>query len=251
MRKPGAVSLRTGLVDVSADELRDYLSGNRMGAGTFVYVEVEDAGVGMDAETQRRMFDLFFTTKASGRGLGLSAALGIVQGQHGGLRVRSEVGVGTCIRVLFPAVFGVRPAEPRPESRIRRIGIGGMALVVDDEESVLKVGSEILRRCGMSVISARDGAEAVEVFEKHRTEIGVVLLDLSMPRMDGRTAAKKIRQIDSAARVILMSGYDEVEATRRFEESCCDVFLQKPFTVASLMETVQQLARPEEREGSD
>ena len=238
----GAVSLRTGFTDVRDGELRDYFVSDQVTSGRFVFIEVEDAGVGMDEETQRKMFDPFFTTKTSGSGLGLSAALGIVKGHHGGIQVRSEVGVGTRIRVLFPAASHVTLTEPRPAKRTHPVGVGGTALVVDDEEVVRGVGSEILRRSGMSVIAACDGVEAVEEFTKHQSEIGVVLLDLSMPRMDGYEAAKRIRQIDPAAIVILMSGYPETR--HRFKESACSAFLPKPFSAESLLDTVTRLVRP-------
>ena len=245
--EPGTVSVSTGVVEVSVADLRAYLGGDRMSTGEFVCLEVVDTGTGMDTETQRRMFDPFFTTKAKGTGLGLSAALGIVQGHHGGLQVRSTVGKGTCVRVLFPAVARTTSPMPTSKSRTEWAKIDGTALVVDDEAIVRTVASEVLRRCGMAVILARDGIEAVKMFETHRAEIGVVLVDLSMPRMDGRRAAERIRRIDAAMPVILMSGYDESEATRRSTASSCDAFLQKPFTAASLMEAVRPLVRREEQ----
>ena len=248
-QKPGIISLRTGLLDLSVEDLRDYLLSDRMTAGSFVYIEVEDAGMGMTAETQRRMFDPFFTMKESGSGRGLSTTLGIVRGHRGGMQVRSEEGVGTCIRVLFPA-SGAKSLETVVERRPRWVALGGTALVVDDEEVVRNVATEILSRCGMSLLSARDGIEAVELFQKHQAEIDVVLLDLSMPRLDGRSAAKRIRQHDPEVPIIVTSGYDEQEATLRFKETCCDGFLQKPFTAASLMTVVQRLIQPATREAS-
>ncbi len=238
--KPGVVSLRTGLVEVSAEALREYHAGTQIGAGTFVYIEVEDDWIGMDDETQRKMFDPFFTTKGTGRGLGLSAALGIVRGQQGAIRVRSVVDEGTCVRILFPARSGAASLQPEGEGRLQSLGISGTALVVDDEEMLRNVGAAILQRSGMSVLCARDGAEAVEMFEKRHAEIVVVLLDLTMPGMDGRTAAEEIRQIDSTVPVILTSGYDKVEVTGGLHQSDRHVFLQKPFTVTSLREAVRR-----------
>ncbi len=241
--EPGTVSLRTGLVDVSADELPEYVvGGGQMEPGTFVYIEVEDVGVGMSAQTQPRMFDPFFTTKASGTGLGLSAALGIVRDQRGGIRVRSDIGEGTCVRVVFPESARAGSTESASASRPASGSLGATVLVVDDEDVVRNVGCEILRRFGMAAISARDGVEALAVFEKHRAEIDVVLLDLSMPGMGGRAAAQRIRQIDSTTPVVLMSGFDEQETRRSNNDSSCERFLQKPFTAASLLEVVQELA---------
>jgi len=197
----------------------------------------------MDAATQQRLFEPFFTTKFTGRGLGLSAVLGIVQGHHGTLFVESEPGRGTTLRVLFP-VSDAPPAPPAegaaaaasqalaPEGQPP--SSSGTILVVDDEPMVRTTLQAMVEHCGFRVLLAADGEEAVAIFRAHAAEIVGVLLDLSMPRMDGAATLAALRQIQPEVKVILCSGYDESEATQRFTGQGLAGFLQKPYTLGKL-----------------
>jgi signal transduction histidine kinase len=239
--RTGTVGVRTGLVEVHEDEVDPSALSKSMSPGRHIFVEVSDSGAGMDDETRRRMFDPFFSTKFAGRGLGMSAVLGIVQRHRGGIQVDSAVGVGTTIRVMFPA-----SAKPVPDELTRgavRSLHGGerTALVVDDEEMVREVIRNVLLANGLRVVTARDGFEALELLEGRPELIDLVLLDLTMPGMDGSAALEKIRSIDSNVPVVLMSGYDEKDATLRFGDGSLAGFLQKPFDASALMGTIEQV----------
>ena len=200
--------------------------------GVYTCFEVADTGCGMDAETIEKVFDPFFTTKFTGRGLGMSAVLGIVRGHKGALKIDSEVGKGTTFKVLFPA------NEPRENGfAVRRKAAAegkdwrgsGTILIADDEQMVCAVGKEMLERMGFSVLTATDGREALKVFGEHAGEIVCVLLDLTMPHMDGEEAFREMRRLHPGVVVILCSGYNEQDATQRFAGKGLAGFIQKPY----------------------
>jgi len=240
------VTVRTGVEVCEESYLERSRVEEKPSPGRFVFLEVSDTGCGMDEETQRCLFDPFFTTKFTGRGLGMSAVVGIVRGHKGAIVVESEVGRGTTIRVLFPAPWaGGEEARPREEAVSVPSGEGvvggfsGTVLVVDDEEAVCDLYREELEGFGFTVLTAEDGEEGVRVFREHAGEITCVILDLKMPKMDGVAAFKELTRIRPGVRVILSSGYDQQEALRLFAGQGLSGFIQKPYTLANLRDTLR------------
>jgi signal transduction histidine kinase len=242
--KVGLVTVTTGLREVDADSLTDYHTATGIKSGQFVYLEVKDSGCGMDETTLSRIFEPFFTTKFTGRGLGLAAALGIVRGHQGALRVETAVGSGSAFEILFPAMARepLRQREPRPEPAPRRIPPGhGHSLVVDDEELVRCTVKSALERYGYTVLLSEDGHHAVDVFTGLSGQISLVLLDLTMPVMGGAEALLKLRAIRPDVAVILTSGYDQTRALQGFNGAEVSGFLKKPYAVEDLAKLVRSV----------
>ena len=234
----GVISIATGLTHVD----RDYLHGNQMAPdlleGDYVFVEVSDNGSGMNAETQARVFDPFFTTKFTGRGLGLAAVLGIVRGHKGAIKVDSALGRGTTFKLLFPAATGARDiAKSSMDTRTEWQG-KGTVLVVDDEAVMRSAVAQMMPLLGFNHVLAADGREAIETFRNNPAQFTLVLLDLTMPHMDGEQTFKELRRLRPDVCVVLMSGFNAQEALVGFRDQGLANFLQKPFTIASMRTTI-------------
>jgi CheY-like chemotaxis protein len=228
----GLIHIHTGLQQVDADYLATCVPGSDTMPGSFVFVEVRDDGRGMDEATRTRIFDPFFTTKFTGRGLGLAATLGIMRGHKGAIRVYSEPGVGTSVKLLFPAGVGtISTPVVSPPAAWKG---SGEVLVVDDEPSVRAVSRALLRRRGFTVTEASGGREAVALVTEDPSRFRLVLLDLTMPDMGGEATFRALRQVAPLLKVILMSGYNEQEVTRQFVGRGLAAFLQKPFRAEEL-----------------
>ena len=200
-----------------------------------VYVEVKDTGAGMDAETQRCMFDPFFTTKPRGSGLGLSAVLGIVRRHRGEIHVDSEPGRGTTVRIVLPVVIGQVEEHPAPAVAVPA-ATGRTILVVDDEPIVRRLARNALEDAGHRVVVAADGVEALERYAEDPSAIDAVLLDLTMPRMDGRQTLTHLRARDRDLPVVLASGLDPGAGDRAaWDTDAATQFLAKPYHVDELL----------------
>jgi PAS domain S-box-containing protein len=237
--KPGRVTVTT--VEEFLDEryIREFNAAYRIEPGRYVHLQVADSGSGMDAATLSKIFDPFFTTKFTGRGLGLSAVLGIVRGHRGALKVHSQPGVGTAFDVYLPSAGGEVAPPPEPGRTVRG---KGTVLIVDDEELIRRTSASILEHAGFHVFCAENGHRALEVFRERPHAIDLVLLDLSMPNMNGEETLRCLRTIRPDVRVILSSGYGEPDAAAKFEEKGLAGFLQKPYSAATLAETVARLS---------
>jgi CheY-like chemotaxis protein len=199
----------------------------------------------MDDDVLGNLFDPFFTTKFLGRGLGMSAVLGIVQGHRGGIMVSSKPRKGTVVSVLFPALHTGRPTAEEPVSlavpQAAGMALSGTVLVADDETEVRSVMELLLKRMGLRVLSASGGEQAVELFRQHAAEIKFVLIDLTMPNLNGSKALAEIRRIRPEVKVVLTSGYDSEDLVGHFGTEGFDAFIQKPCDLETFKRIVHQV----------
>jgi len=232
--KSGIITIHTGVVAIDEAYMKTTYMDENLSVGRYVVVEISDTGCGMDENTKKHLFDPFFTTKFAGRGLGMSAILGIVRGHQGAIKVYSEQGKGTTFKVLFPCSDrGEVQQEVLPQTIVSRHG-SGTVLIVDDEETIREIATVILEDVGFSVLTANDGEDGVRVFGEHQSQIRAVLLDMTMPRLNGSEAFREIRMIDPDVKVVLSSGYNEQDATNRFAGKGLAGFIQKPYAPEAL-----------------
>ncbi|MBC8077234.1 MAG: response regulator [Chloroflexales bacterium] len=228
----GAITISTGWRGLDAATLAQLNASPGMRPGTFVTIAVADSGNGIDADALRHIFEPFFSTKFAGRGLGLATVQGIVFGHGGGLLAESVPGRGTTITVLLPAAPSLELAAPTKARSA--VEYGGIVLVVDDDPAVRHVAQGLLAQLGYDALLAGDGFDGIAQVEKRGNEIGCVLLDLTMPRMDGVRAYAAIQHLEPGLPVVLMTGYHEPEVHERYHGIGLAGFLQKPFTSETL-----------------
>jgi signal transduction histidine kinase len=235
----GLVTLSTYIKDCDHSFLeRCYLED--LPTNTYVVFEISDTGCGMDDATQEKIFDPFFTTKFAGRGLGMAAALGIVRGHRGTLRVESDLDQGTTVRVLFPIAQENSAEAPPPLPPETPWRGAGTILLIDDEAIVRELAQATLERAGFQILTAKNGPEGLEIFRHHADHLSLVILDLTMPEMGGEEVYRKLRHQHPNARVLLSSGYSEHQAARLFTNPL-SAFLKKPYQPAQLVEKVREV----------
>ena len=203
----------------------------------YVILTIRDSGHGMDEDAVSKIFDPFYSTKFVGRGLGLAAVHGIVRGHGGAIEVNSEIGVGSSFSIYMPA--SEKPLDSCVETDPLHWTGEGTVLVVDDEELVTELAIDILEGANLRVITAKDGQEAVDIFQELSDEIDVVVLDLTMPKLNGREAWDRLRAIRGDIPIVLSSGYVEEDATRGFDEQDLAGFVHKPYTPSHLLRVVK------------
>mgnify|MGYP001496437662 CR=1 FL=1 len=237
--KSGVIAITTGCMDCDKSYLKDVWLDENITDGLYLFIEITDTGCGMSKETLAKLFDPFFTTKFTGRGLGMAAVLGIVRGHKGAVKVYSEPGKGSSFKILLPA--SGKPAEIFNHDTCNDSWKGsGTVLLVDDEETVRGIGSEMLKDMGFDVVTANDGREAIDIY-RSRSDLSFVILDLTMPHMDGEQCFRELRVLNPEVQVIMSSGFSELEVTQKFVGKGLAGFIQKPYKLSELREGISAL----------
>lgn len=243
----GIIRLSTGVADVDQSVLNTSRLEEKQAAGRYVWLEVRDTGCGMDGDTLNKLFDPFFTTKFTGRGLGMSAVLGIIRAHKGAFLVRSVPGSGTTIRVLFPTAEGYSAGPEQGDGEVpfpvTPDGCPVTVLVIDDEDMIRTVSVAMLKELGFETLAAASGEEALALVREKGDGIGAVLLDQVMPGMDGVAVFKELRTLRPGIAVLLASGFSQQEVSERFSGLGLNGFLTKPYTLKNLTEELSRVLK--------
>jgi PAS domain S-box-containing protein len=219
----------------------NYVKPYKLKAGRYVSITVTDTGIGMDETTQKMIFDPFFTTKEMGRGigLGLASVYGIIKSHEGIINVESKEGRGTTFTIFLPATEKkIIPKEPLPEESLKG---GETLLVVDDEDMILDTCKHLLEGMGHKVLIAKSGKDALEIYEKNRDEIDMVILDMIMPVMGGGETYDRLKEINPKVKVLLASGYSLNGQASEIMDRGCNGFIQKPFDMNNLSRKIKEI----------
>ncbi|MCA9901996.1 MAG: PAS domain S-box protein [Anaerolineales bacterium] len=241
--QPGTITINTAPYQLTQKNLPQWQPHNdTITPGAFVLLEMNDTGRGMDEDTLNRIFDPFFSTKGTGRGLGLAAVMGIVRGHGGGVHASSQPGTGTTFQFIFPQE---EAEETDLETAVpNQLNQQDTVLIIDDETAVREAVSDILDLEAIPALTAASGQEGIDVFTAKQHQIGLIILDLSMPGMSGIEAFDLLRQVDPAAKIILSSGYTEAEILEKMAGTRPTGFLQKPYRLDTVLQIVQKHLSP-------
>jgi len=209
--------------------------------GKYVAISIKDTGIGMNRKTLKRVFDPFFTTKDKerGTGLGLASAYGIIKNHEGIITAESAWGQGATFHIYLPA--SDKPLIDKGPDDQKILTGSGTILLVDDEEMIIDVGAQVLKKLGYEVLTARHGKEAVEVYQQNSQRIAIVILDLIMPEMGGGETYDRLKEIDPDVKVLLSSGYSLGGQATEILNRGCDGFIQKPFSLKDLSQKLKQI----------
>jgi len=248
IEETGEVKLSTHLVEMAEADFKNCIHHEYEApkSGFYLCMTVSDNGCGMNDETRLKLFDPFFTTKFTGRGLGTSAILGIVQSHHGALDVESKINVGTTFKVYFPcSVDQAAIGDGVEQLSVQSCADAGLTektiLIVDDEEYVLEVVSMMVEKAGCKTLRASTATQGIALYEEHDDEIDMIILDMTMPDMDGLSCAKRLLEINADAMLVLSSGYNRDVLEERAGDTKISGFLQKPYSYNELNELIKEL----------
>jgi len=233
----GRVTVATRSLAVDRQYIRTHSGAYDLAEGEYVVLEVSDNGCGMDETITAKIFDPFFSTKFTGRGLGLAAVAGIVRGHKGAILVESQTGRGSTFTVLFPAAGPRERSSVAPSRSAKRLGT---VLVIDDEQIVRELAKRALERNGYDVFVASDGMAGIDLFRRLGESIDMTVLDLSMPGMSGEETLPELRKIRPNVKVLISSGYSEADAMAMFRGQTVSGFVKKPYTASTLVDTVKR-----------
>lgn len=245
--RPGLITLTTRSRECDAAHLAKSLIEDQFAPGPYVELEVRDSGCGMDEATRERLFDPFFSTKFTGRGLGMSVVSGVVRGHKGAILVSSQPGRGTVVSILFPVTSkplqpAAAPTPPVVKASSPAAPLNGTVLVVEDEATIRLLIERVLKRLGLRVLTAADGAEGVIIFREHADEISFAIIDFTMPKLDGVRTLAEFRKLKPDLQAVLTSGYDVENINQNYARDGFAAFVRKPFHVDTLMQVVRQLS---------
>lgn len=243
--KSGLIIVRTSAVVCDSKYLDTLFLPGELKEGLYVVLEVVDTGCGMDEETKKHIFEPFYSTKFTGRGLGLASVLGTIKSHHGGIKLYSEKGKGTAFKIFLPAIEWMEEKDTVFTDKKEEVRYSGKLLLAEDEDTVRAITQRMLEYLGFSVLSAVDGREAVQIFNKYKNEIRCVILDLTMPHLNGFEACQEIRKIKEQIPIILTSGYPQEQITTKIDMESFTGYIQKPYRFENLKEVIKQILPPQ------
>ncbi|MFC1584611.1 response regulator [Fibrobacterota bacterium] len=236
----GSLTLRTSAVEADRKWLNDSFSGKNLSSGMYACLEIFDNGMGIDPEAMPKIFDPFFTTKFTGRGLGLAAVQGIVNGHSGGIHITSDPGKGTRVMVIFPSVKE-RPAEPIVKSSQKKTRARHSILLVEEEKKVEEVTKLRLEKNGFKVLTADDQSHGLRIFKKQMTNIGLVILGVPGLEAGMRDTIGKIQKLKPGIKILLTSDYGKKQSFGQLNELNVSGIIKRPFRGDKLINKVRRI----------